>query len=96
MANEAQGVDFSTFYHLRSSQQPDLSTQDHASTQVESQLSDLLARTQILLAFLFPSRTRTVGKTAALLHLGKPSGGQEYQPAVDVVKPSPRLGLLLV
>lgn len=64
--------------------------------QVESQLADMLARTQILLAFLFPSRNRTADKGAALLYLGKPSGGQEFQPAVDVVKPSPRLGLLLV
>lgn len=64
--------------------------------QVESQLTDVLARTQILLAFLFPSRNGAVDKAAALLRLGKPSGGQEYHSAVDVVKPSPRLGLLLV
>jgi len=50
----------------------------------------------MLLAFLFPSQTGSVDKTAALLRLGKPSGGQEYHPAVDVVKPTPRLGLLLV
>ncbi|KAF9654215.1 hypothetical protein BDM02DRAFT_3182042 [Thelephora ganbajun] len=68
----------------------------HVSEQVELQLSDVLARTQILLAFLFPSCTGTVDKASALLRLGKPSGGQEYHPAVDVVKPSPRLGLLLV
>jgi len=70
-------------------------TSDQAS-EAESQLTDVLARTQILLAFLSPSRTGAVGKAAALLRLGKPSGGREYHPAVDVVKPSPRLGLLLV
>jgi len=71
-------------------------TSDHANEQVESQIAGVLARTQILLAFLFPSQTGTVAKAAALLRHGKPSGGQEYHPAVDVVKPSPRLGLLLV
>jgi len=70
-------------------------TSDH-TTEVESQFTEVLARTQMLLAFLFPSQTGDVGRAAALLRLGKPSGAQEYQPAVDVVKPSPRLGLLLV
>lgn len=97
VANETEGADLSMFCYLRSSQRPSLPvSQDNAGEQVESQLTDVLARTQILLAFLFPSRTRTVDKAAALLHLGKPSGGQEYQPAVELVKPSPRLGLLLV
>jgi hypothetical protein len=64
--------------------------------QNESQLTDVLARTQMLLAFLFPSQSKTVDKAAALLRFGKPSGGQEYHSAVDVAKPSPRLGLLLV
>ena len=73
-----------------------LPAKDHAGEQVESQITEALARSQTLLGFLFPSRTRTVNKAAALLYLGEPSGGQEYQPAIEVVEPTPRLGLLLV
>jgi conserved oligomeric Golgi complex subunit 1 len=68
----------------------------------DAHLSSYLAGTQTLLAFLFPSvrketaSTGKVDKAVALLPHGIPTAAQELQPTMDVVKPSPRFGLLLV
>ena len=67
----------------------------------EAQLQDHFARTQILLASLLPQPCSTIpenkpGKTNSLLYAGLPTVEQQFQSAVDLVKPSPRFGLLLV
>ncbi|KAI0719966.1 hypothetical protein C8T65DRAFT_634464 [Cerioporus squamosus] len=66
---------------------------------------DYLSRTQILLAGLMPSRhlpsshpalpTKSE-KPSSLLLYGTPSVEQRFEPAVELVKPPPRFGLLLV
>ncbi|KAF5323366.1 hypothetical protein D9611_005665 [Ephemerocybe angulata] len=74
--------------------------------------SDVLIRTQTLLSLLLPcasqirassssSSTATTskgagGNQAQLLLFGAPSSKQEYQPALELAKPSSRFGLLLV
>ncbi|KAL4241838.1 Conserved oligomeric Golgi complex subunit 1 [Abortiporus biennis] len=63
---------------------------------------ECLSRTQVLLASLLPSlpsssipKTKTE-RPSSLLHFGSPSIGSQFEPVVDMVKPSPRFGLLLV
>ncbi|KAI0962021.1 hypothetical protein AcV7_000961 [Taiwanofungus camphoratus] len=75
---------------------------DQSQLDMDKSLSDYLARTQILLSHILPQCAISLpaqGKTersASLLHHGLPVVEQQYQPAVEVVKPSPRFGLLLV
>ncbi|EIM92224.1 uncharacterized protein STEHIDRAFT_89072 [Stereum hirsutum FP-91666 SS1] len=68
-------------------------------------LSNHISRTQLLLAPLLPPRPppthpgKAGGKesaTSALLPFGVPAGEQQVQPAMELVKPAPRFGLLLV
>ncbi|KAH9932407.1 hypothetical protein B0H21DRAFT_780985 [Amylocystis lapponica] len=71
---------------------------------LESALQDHLSRTQTLLAPLLPlptspttsTRKTKTEKSTSLLHHGLPMVEQQFQPAVELVKPSPRFGLLLV
>lgn len=72
---------------------------------VDIALSNHIARTQLLLAALLPPRPPSIhpgkagGKesaTNALLPFGVPAGEQQVQPAMELVKPAPRFGLLLV
>ncbi|KAJ7492446.1 hypothetical protein FB451DRAFT_1502829 [Mycena latifolia] len=63
--------------------------------------TDYLARTQTLFAALLPlpSPMRTLDtsdKFAPLLPFGSPALDQQFQPAVELAKPSSRFGLLLV
>ncbi|KAJ7040430.1 Vps51/Vps67 domain-containing protein [Mycena alexandri] len=67
--------------------------------------ADYLARTQTLFAALLPvqspmrpldSSHATTDKFAPLLAFGSPALDQQFQPAVELAKPSSRFGLLLV
>jgi conserved oligomeric Golgi complex subunit 1 len=68
----------------------------------KDKLSSYLAGTQTLLASLFPRVKHEVSaivkgdKKSALLRHGIPTAAQDIQPSIDIVKPSPRFGLLLV
>ena len=72
---------------------------------MEKSAEGYLARTQILLAGLLPSRRLpSVGpassfkseKPSNLLLYGVPAVEQQFEPALELVKPPPRFGLLLV
>lgn len=64
--------------------------------------SDSLSRMQTLLAILLPQKLPPITKLdseeklAALLPFGTPLIEQQFQPAIDVVKPKARFGLLLI
>ncbi|KAJ7225342.1 Vps51/Vps67 domain-containing protein [Mycena pura] len=65
--------------------------------------ADYLARTQTLLATLLPlqspmraSESSSTDKLVPLLSFGSPAVDQQFQPAVELAKPSSRFGLLLV
>ncbi|TFK36962.1 hypothetical protein BDQ12DRAFT_608918 [Crucibulum laeve] len=64
--------------------------------------SDCIPRMQTLLAPLLPPMKRpelspdTGDKLAGLLQYGIPSSDQQFHSAIDLAKPSPRFGLLLV
>ncbi|KAJ7597522.1 Vps51/Vps67 domain-containing protein [Mycena floridula] len=65
---------------------------------LDAKASDYLARTQILFASLLPQPTLPAGgdKFGSLLAIGVPAAEQQFHPAIEVAKPSPRFGLLLV
>jgi hypothetical protein len=68
----------------------------------QDKLSSYLAGTQTLLASLFPRVKHEIGmlgkgdNKGALLRHGIATAVQDVQPCIDIVKPSPRFGLLLV
>ncbi|EAU92794.2 hypothetical protein CC1G_01839 [Coprinopsis cinerea okayama7 len=71
------------------------------SDEADKVAAEHLARTQTLLSLLLPSASRLQASTAGaaagqFLLFDSPSSKQEYQPALEVAKPSPRFGLLLV
>lgn len=80
------------------------STENSAEIAVSSEahLQDHFARTQILLASFLPQPRSTIpetksDKTSSLFYAGLPTvEQQQFQSAVDLVRPSPRFGLLLV
>ncbi|GBE77732.1 hypothetical protein SCP_0106140 [Sparassis crispa] len=74
--------------------------QGASETQLEfdGALSEYLSRTQTLIhPFLPPSPSPSVkSKSTSLLRHGQPAVEQHVQPVLELVKPSPRFGLLLV
>ncbi|KAI1789825.1 hypothetical protein LXA43DRAFT_974094 [Ganoderma leucocontextum] len=73
---------------------------------ITASAQEYLSRTQILLAGLLPSHahrspeptesTRKMEKPSTLLLYGTPAVGARFEPALELVKPPPRLGLLHV
>lgn len=70
---------------------------------LQGSAADYLARTQILFAPLLPqlapqseSSPPASDKFGSLLPYGTPAVEQQFQPAIELAKPSPRFGLLLV
>jgi len=68
---------------------------DAMLSDLEKTASDYLARTQTLLSGLLPPPS-TLALDAPLLQFGNPSAGPSHIPAIDLAKPSPRFGMLLV
>ena len=66
---------------------------DHEN--IDSCASEYLARSQTLFSGLLPPLSKTALESQ-LLQFGVPSTGQTYHSALDVAKPSPRFGMLLV
>ncbi|KAF8807829.1 hypothetical protein BYT27DRAFT_7189922 [Phlegmacium glaucopus] len=66
---------------------------DHEN--IESCASEYLARTQTLFSGLLPSLSETAPESQ-LLQFGVPSTRQNYHSVLDLAKPSPRFGMLLV
>jgi len=92
---------------LTSEKQTKLLSQDITTAQLEIDLSiaEHLSRMQILLAPIFPPHAISgpsreangkMEKTTSLLRYGAPVLEQQFQPAIDLVKPSSRFGLLLI
>ena len=71
-----------------------------SQTDLDASAQEYLAKTQVLLAALLPSRpahaTAKADKTSSLLLFGSPAAEQGFEPALQLVKPPPRFGLLLV
>ncbi|KAH9898216.1 hypothetical protein C8Q73DRAFT_788419 [Cubamyces lactineus] len=66
----------------------------------DASAQEYLTKTQVLLAALLPSHpihtTAKGDKPSSLLFLGFPAAEQGFEPALQLVKPPPRFGLLLV
>ncbi|KAI0328133.1 hypothetical protein GY45DRAFT_1255614 [Cubamyces sp. BRFM 1775] len=75
-------------------------TEMPSQTNLEASAQEYLAKTQVLLAALLPSHpvqsTAKADKSSSLLLFGSPAAEQGFEPALQLVKPPPRLGLLLV
>ncbi|KZT02444.1 uncharacterized protein LAESUDRAFT_706143 [Laetiporus sulphureus 93-53] len=77
----------------------------HLQLDVDGSIAEYLSRTQTLLSLLLPphdirvemgGKTQTHDQSNSLLPCGIPAVGQHLQPAMELVKPSARFGLLLV
>ena len=77
---------------------------EQAQIEDEDDVPEYLSRMQVVFAPLFPppevqvasSAKETAAKSGALLCYAPPAAEQHFQPALDLVKPSARFGLLLV
>ena len=77
---------------------------EQAQLEGEDGIPECLSRMQVVFAPLFPppevqavsSSKENVAKSAALLCYAPLTAEQHFQPALDLVKPSARFGLLLV
>ena len=77
-----------------------------SQSDLNASAQEYLSRTQILLAGLLPSQLRRdpettevttkAGKPSNLLLYGTPVVETKFEPALELVKPPPRFGLLLV
>lgn len=63
--------------------------------EVNDTASEHFARTQTMFFLLLPLPP-TLGFDTPLLQFGVPSVGQNFSSAIDIAKPSPRFGMLLV
>jgi len=63
--------------------------------EVNDMASEHFARTQTMFFLLLPLPP-TLGFDTPLLQFGVPSVGQNFNSAIDIAKPSPRFGMLLV
>ncbi|RDB29071.1 Conserved oligomeric Golgi complex subunit 1 [Hypsizygus marmoreus] len=92
-----QAVDWSDLpnvleLRIRAKLPPDIQEDDLKASATES-----LARTQTLFATLLPGHPPdAVDKVSALMPFGIPQVDQQFQPAIELAKPTSRFGLLLV
>jgi conserved oligomeric Golgi complex subunit 1 len=63
---------------------------------LQAMTTDSFARTQLLFSGLLPQRGTGDEKSSSLLPFGTPALERPFTAAMELAKPSPRFGLLLV